>query len=259
MVCLDTIRSLKINLKKKINTIVLVVEGASYEFDLFDQIFRKVLHYKLVTNKRTKEKIREYNEYVFKGNEDQKIVIINTNSSNIGSITDDVEYRNNLYKLLYEKYLLDIKNVPVYYIWDRDEGSNDKTLVKRLISKMSNPYDNDDYDSGLLLLSYPCVESYTISCFEKDKIFVNGHPKEYCKKHCFWLLFITKHSLLKATLEMLKQLKRMGIDDFNIDDIKNINLFVLKYEDSYFKKNKKYMLLSFISYILLDQQIITFR
>ena len=60
----DTIKSLKVNIKKKINTIVLVVEGASYEFSLFNQIFRKLLHYKLVTKSRNQNEFKEYNEFV---------------------------------------------------------------------------------------------------------------------------------------------------------------------------------------------------
>ena len=162
MECLDTIKSLKINFKKRINTVILVVEGSNYEFKLFDQIFRHLLHYKLVTKSRNQSKFKEYNEYVMKDNENQKIIIINTKNSNIGSIVDDNQYRNELYIMLYEKYNLDIKNIPVYYIWDRDNKSNKSDIVRNLLLKLNNPYINDEFENGLLLLSYPAIESYTI-------------------------------------------------------------------------------------------------
>ena len=42
MISRDTSKSLKINIKKRIGTVVIVVEGATYEFELFDWIFRKI-------------------------------------------------------------------------------------------------------------------------------------------------------------------------------------------------------------------------
>ena len=41
MECLDTTKSLKINFKRNIGSVLIVVEGASYEFDLLKQIFKK--------------------------------------------------------------------------------------------------------------------------------------------------------------------------------------------------------------------------
>ncbi len=254
----DTIKSLKINIKKKINTIVLVVEGASYEFSLFNQIFRKLLHYKLVTKSRNQNEFKEYNEFVIKDNNNQRVIIINTKNSNIGSIIDDDKYRNELYKMLYEKYSLDIKNIPVYYICDRDNKSNKVNIVRKLLKKLNNSYCNDEFENGLLL-SYPCTEAYTISCFEKDKKIVNENIKNYVKSNNYNINLIDKYKIQRATLEMIKQLKNLGIDNFNIDDIKNINIDVFEKEEKIYKENNNYTLLSFISYILLDQGIITFR
>lgn len=259
MECQDIIKSLKINIKKKINTIVLIVEGSNYEFSLFNQIFRKLLHYKLVTKSRNQNEFKEYNEFVMRDNINQRVIVINTKNSNIGSISDDDEYRNELYKMLYEKYSLDIKNIPVYYIWDRDNKSNKAELVERLIKKINNAYGNDEFENGLLLLSYPCIESYTISCFEKDKKFVDGNIKDYIKFKNYNINQIDKYKIQRATLEMIKQLKSLGIDNFDIDEIKNINIDVFKEQEKNYKKYEKYVLLSFVSFILLDQGIITFR
>jgi hypothetical protein len=62
-----------------------------------------------------------------------------------------------------------------------------------------------------------------------------------------------------ATKEMIKQLNRLGINEFDIDNIKNINMETFNNEENYFKIHNKYILLSFVSCILIDQGIITFR
>lgn len=183
MECQDTIKSLKINYKKKINTVVIVVEGAKYEFDLLKQIFRNILHYKLLTKTRNQMEFTEYNEFVMSGNENSRIIVVNTSNSNIGTLEDDKEYRNELYKLLYNKYYLDIKNVPVYYIWDRDRESNPLDKTRDLLLKLANPYENENYENGLLLLSYPCCEAYTISTFEKNINYLKSNIKEYVKNN----------------------------------------------------------------------------
>ncbi len=198
MECLDTIKSLKINFKKNISTVLIVVEGARDEFQLFKHIFRDVLHYEYVEKKRGQTRFREFNEFIQKGNENSRIIVVNTSNSNIGSIKEE-KYRDDLYILLYEKYGLDIKNVPVYYIWDRDCDSNDEDCTKSLLVKMQNPYENDDYMSGLLLLSYPCSEAYTISCFDKNKEFLDVKPKVFVKDKGLAISDIEKNNLLKAT------------------------------------------------------------
>lgn len=265
MECQDTIRSLKINFKKNINTIVLVVEGAKYEFDLFKQIFRNILHYKLITKSRNQVEFTEYNEFVMRDNEQSKIIIINTTNSNIGSIADGDDYRNELYKMLYEKYGIDTKNVPIYYIWDRDQESNPSEVTRELLEKLSNPYENDNYENGLLLLSYPCCETYTITNFEKNKKYLDEDIKEYVKNNNYELRYINRYKIQMAVLEMMKALDRIHVKYdsaecyFNIDDIKNINLNTYKVEEEMFLKNGHYALLSFISIILIDLGIITFR
>ena len=135
MECLDTIRSLKINFKKNVGPVVIVVEGAEYEFELLNMIFRHILKYKLITKSRNQATYKEYNEYVMKDNENSKFIIINTKNSNIGTIEDDEEYRDAVHKMAYEKYNIDLKNCPLYFIWDRDNKSNKSDIVKKNIKK----------------------------------------------------------------------------------------------------------------------------
>ncbi|WP_303797281.1 hypothetical protein [Ruminococcus flavefaciens] len=77
-----------------------------------------------------------------------------------------VFFLDNLFKELIEKYDFDIDNAAIFYIYDRDDRSNtDNAFIENLLSKLGNSRDNPDYGrQGLLLLSYPSIESFTLSC-----------------------------------------------------------------------------------------------
>ena len=60
MDCLDTIKSLKINFKRNIGTILIIVEGASDEFELLKQIFRKIFHYNYIEKSRNQYNFKNY-------------------------------------------------------------------------------------------------------------------------------------------------------------------------------------------------------
>ena len=57
---------------------------------------------------------------------------------------------------------------------------------------------------------------------------------------------------------MIKKIKRFGIN-FSLKNISFINIMVFEKEEEYFKKNENYILISFISVILIDLGVITFR
>lgn len=254
----DTTKSLKINFNKPIGTVVLVVEGEKDEFVLFQKIFCNILHYRLITHTRRSRKFKEYNEFVSSKNRDSKIIVLNTSESNIGKICDD-SYRNEVFKLLYQKYDIDIKNVPVYYVWDRDASSNQAELTKHLLSILTHPYDNGNYENGLLLLSYPAIESYLIANFEKSKWNILEPLKKYVKKKMFYITYFNQHTILCAALEMIKGLQKLGVRDFHIDEMKRINMEVFELEENYYSNHQYYFLLSLVSILFLDLGILSFR
>ena len=71
----------------------------------------------------------------------------------------DDNYLDEMYKILYEDYGIDVKNIRVYFVWDRDPDSNDYDSTKKLISTFGNSMDNGINMNGLLLLSYPAIEA----------------------------------------------------------------------------------------------------
>ena len=261
MDCLDTIKSLKINLKRNIGTVLIIVEGSSDEFELLKQIFKNILHYNYIEKSRNKQNFKNYDEFVMKGNENSRVIVINAKNSNLSSIKKDKDYLNEIYIKLYEKYDIDIKNVSVYFIWDRDNKSNPKSIVKESIEKLGNSMENKNGDmNGLLLLSYPSLESYIISNFDDRTIFIKEkNLKRYIKKHNYNISKIDKHTLLKATVMMHKVFLKLEIDEYNLDDFSKTSIEIFEKQEKHLNNKKYYYLLSLISLILLDLNIITSR
>lgn len=261
MDCLDTIKSLKINLKRNIGTVLIIVEGAADEFELLKQIFRKILHYNYIEKSRNQRNFKNYDEFVMKGNENSRVIVINLKNSNLSSIKKDKDYLNEIYIKLYMEYGIDIKNINVYFIWDRDDQSNPKGVVKELIEKLGNSIENKNGEmNGLLLLSYPCLESYIITNYDNKTIFLkDNNLKKYVKDHDYKISKINRYMLLNATVMMHKVFLELVVDKYNLDDFSRTSLKLFEGQENVIQNRKYYYLLSLISLILLDLNIITPR
>ena len=259
MECLDTTKSLKINFKRNIGTVLIIVEGASDEFDLLKQIFRKILHYNYIEKSRNQQNFKNYDEFVMKGNENSRVIVINSKNSNLSSIKKDEEYLNEIYKSLYFDYGIDIKNINIYFIWDRDNNSNPREVTRDMLSKLGNSQENKDGEmNGLLLLCYPCVEAFIISNFDMKTLFLKEkNLKDYVKNNDYKINRINRYTLLNATVMMHKSLIELGVNNYNLDDFSKTSLKVFDKQEIIFKDKKYYSLLSLVSIILLDLNIIT--
>ena len=256
MECLDTINSLKINFKRNIGTVIIIVEGEKDEFNILKRIFRDILHYRYIEKKRNK-RIKDYDEFIMQGNENSKVIVINLKNSNIKNIENDIEYKNQIFNLLYDKYNIDIKNVPIYYLWDRDTHSNSKQLTEKLITSLGNAYENNDYDiNGMLLLSYPSIESFVIENFDMNiDMIKSNNIKNYLKKKKYSISNINKHTLLKSVVKLHKNLLEIGIDNYDTSNFSNTSMNIFNYQESLYKNKGYYKILSLLAIILIDLNI----
>ena len=261
MECLDTTKSLKINFKRNIGSVLIVVEGASYEFDLLKQIFRKILHYNYIEKSRNQQNFKNYDEFVMKGNENSHVIVINAKNSNLSSIKKDENYLNEIYKQLYLEYGIDVKNINIYFIWDRDNESNPSDVTEDLLSRLGNSIENKNGEmNGLLLLSYPCIEAFTISNFDKQTTSLKEKDlKKYVKDNDYKINKMNRYTLLDATVMMNKGLLECGITEYDLDDFSKTSLKVFNAQELFLRSKKYYNLLSLISIMLLDLNIITTR
>lgn len=257
MECQNIIKNLKIDKNKSIGEVVVVVEGESEEFKLLKHIFIDILDYNYVPIKRNKIMRDEFKSNT---NPNSTIIVANTSSSNIKSIMEDSDYQDKMYNLLKQEYNRSLKNVPIYILWDRDHDSNDKNIVLKTLNSFRNLLDNDYDMNGLLLLSYPCVESYEISNFDKQlykKGFISSdEAKTLFRSKRYSLANINEKTLLIAIANMHRGLFNLGINNYDPSNFYSVNKKVFDFEEEIYLKEQKYMALSLISVMLVDLGII---
>ncbi len=249
---------MKINKDKSIGRVLFIVEGGKTEFTLLRRMFCNVLGYEYVEKRRDKA-----NFFRSRNISTSKIAVINTEESNISDICDENCYLDSVFETLISEYDFPVDKAAIYYIFDRDPKSNvDVPLIKKLISQLKNAYENEDgLRGGLLLLSYPCIESYVVANFidnthliefsigEEVKAFVAGKNTEiqYNK--------ITEDTIKKAASEMMKYIEAEQII-FDIDNIGNINFEMFEKQEIGYSKYNTYKLVSLLSVALIDLGII---
>lgn len=248
-----------LNKGKSIGKVLYIVEGGKTEPYILHKIFTKVFDYQVETILRDKG----YHKYNSKENLTSQVFVINAEESNIKNIDKDNEFLNNLFRTLIEDYDFDVDNSAIYYLFDRDNQSNtDLTLIKELLTVLTNSRENENYlRQGLLLLSYPSIESFTLSNFQKDsfntKIKTGDDLKTYLHTKNINHQNITDETLLFATKELLKAFSVMNIDnDYDIDNFGKCNMNIFRYEEETFSEEKLYKALSLICISLIDLALI---
>lgn len=249
---------MKINKNKSIGRVLFIVEGGKNEFSLLRRIFCNVFGYEYVEKRRDKA-----NVFKNKNISTSKIAVINTEETNISDICDKNCYLDRVYELLMSEYNFPVDKASIYYLFDRDPESNrDLALISKLISELKNSYENDGgMRGGLLLLNYPCIESYTVSNFIDDthkltmalgnqvKSFVTSKNKE------IQLNKISESTIEKAACEMMKFMETEKFP-FDIDDFGGTNMSIFNYQENYYKQNGGFRLLGLLSVALIQLGII---
>lgn len=256
MECQNTIKNLKINKNKMVGRkVVIVVEGESEEFKLLKHIFVNILNYDFVTIKRNK--VIQY-EFKSKVNDNSTIIVANTANSNISSIIEDNNYKDKLYELLSSEYKESLKNVPIYILWDRDVESNSKESTLKALNEYKNAMDNDENMNGILLLSYPCLESYEISNFDKQLYRIKLKNSEEAKKKSkkYSISKINENTLLQAVGNMHRSFKAVNINQYDTSNFYDTNIKLFNYEENMYHTEKLMNALSLISIMLIDLGII---
>ena len=254
---------IKFNIKKNVGKVLYIVEGEKREINLLGMIFKKVLGYKEVITRSRNGK--EKYTYTNKENENSKIVIINSEKSNVASITNTKFIEEQIETIKQYDLEFNYENCAIFYIFDNDR-ENDEKNIRKLIKMYTNsrePNDMNKFDSigGMLLLSYPAIETFVISNFEKDMInfnkrfdFENQKLKSYIGSKKYDDYKISIDTLTNAFIEMIRSLKKIDIQQINLDDLKECNSKVFDYE---LKNSKRYML-SLILISFIDLGIIEF-
>ncbi|MHC1773565.1 MAG: hypothetical protein AB9907_17865 [Flexilinea sp.] len=130
------------------------------------------------------------------------------------------------------------------------------------VEKYGHAYDNEDGSQGLLLLSYPAIESFMISCLCKNSFqfeFGTGKDlKQFAGKSQFNQQLIRGETEFLCSIHELESFfHSIGIDNFDIDNFRETNLQVYDAERNYYKMSKAFRLASLLSIVFFDLGIIT--
>ena len=254
---------------KRIGQVLFIVEGEKTEPNLIYKVFSGILGYQM-------DRLYRNGTYrVFHPTQDpySKITVINTEESNIRFIDKDNEFLNRMFSMLIEDYQLDIDNSAIYYLFDRDPASNtDECFIRHLLSCLESARDiNADMTrQGMLLLSYPCIESFVGMNLLKNSI-------QYCQGkgiqsgselkralHEDGLLAnnISEQTILHCADELLCSLKTIGIETQtntfmnSLDRFAETNSTIFDWQEAQRKAGYPYGLLSLLVIALLDLGLI---
>ena len=247
---------MKLNKDKHIGRVLFIVEGSRTEFSILRQIFCNLLGYSYIEKRRNRPTYFESTNDRF-----SKVGVINTQESSIRDISENEVYLDEVFDVLREQYQFPVDQSAIYYLFDRDPKSNtDPALIEKYILSLVNPYDNDDYKAGQLLLSYPSIESYIISNFRdtantprfllgKDaKAYIGGNTDIQVNK-------ISEETLIKAAVEFLKYLSSERIA-FDIDDFSEAGHMVFTKQETEYLSGKGFRLFSMLALAFLQMGII---
>lgn len=167
-----------------------------------------------------------------------------------------------MFKVLIEEYDFDVDNSAIYYIFDRDNHSNnDVPFIKELISTLGNSRENENYNrQGMLLLSYPSIEAFTMSNFHNNSFDEEVSTGTHLKQHLNYLKYfpnnINEDTLKFAVSELFKSFNQMNIDNYDLDDFSDCNMDIFNFEEGNYTNNEMYRILSLLCISLLDLGIL---
>ena len=268
MDCQDTMK-FEINKGKRIGQVLFIVEGLKTEPNLIYQIFCKIFGYQM-------DRLYRNGEYrVFHRTDDpfSKITVINTEESNIGFISKDNEFLNRMFETLIEDYQLDIDNAAIYYLFDRDPASNtDKTFIEDMLSKLASARDiNEDMErQGLLLLSYPCIESFvgmnllsnSIDYCWRKTVSLGDDLKKSLQQDGLIPNKISEQTLIHCADELISSLSLIGVEttkdafQASMDHFTDTNTCVYEWQEQQYGIKNQYGLLSLFIMALIDLGLI---
>lgn len=244
-----------INKSKNVGNVIFILEGSVTEFDLLKKVFVDILGYQFEELRRTNT-----SGFLLHGhNPHSRIVGINFKGNRLFDIIE--EEKNELFFRISDELGIKPENAAIYYIYDRDVKSYGIDEVRTYVEKYQDPYGTDIGDQGQLILSYPALESYTVSCF-RDKTYETSYElgrelKQYAAQNSYTIQMLRNEThIIHATSEMDCALSSYGIDEYDLDNLGQTLLDLYDCEQQAYLDTRKFSLVSALSFVLLELGVI---
>ena len=245
---------------KNIGNVIFVVEGGrtdtgGAELRLLRKIFSDILGYEV------RELRRGCEEFIGYGiNPYSCVFALNLTKNQLTQLTEDS--LDELFRRIKSDFNIKPENCPVFFLYDRDYLSyKPNELRGKYVKKYNDPYGDEKGNQGQLLLSYPAVESYLLSCIQDDvylqEYFLGKDVKPLLAKIGFSEESIeSEEQLIHAVDEMNNGLKSFDIDTYDLDNLAPVLLDAYDAQQRKLKTDGAFSLLSFVSMALLELGII---
>ncbi len=268
-----------IDKSKNIGNVIFVVEGGrsetgGLELRLLKKIFVDILGYEV------QELRRGSDEFICHGKISSfHVFALNLPKNQLTQLNEDS--LDLLFQRLRDEFYLKPEDCPIFFLYDRDVLSYGRNEIRSpYVKKYTDPYGTSEGEQGQLLLSYPAIESYLLSCLKDDtvdlscklgkdaKILLSQeiYPDEAKDKtdiHQKMMEFIfpnntfmAEERLIHSVNEMNKGLNKMGLFTYDLDNLSSTLLDVYDYEQKNYKDNDSFLLFSFVGMALLELGVI---
>ena len=250
----------KLNKGKNIGAVIFVVEGGrpdtgGTELKLLKAIFSDILGYEVRELRRGSDEFIGYGE-----NRYSRVFALNLPKNQLTQLTEDA--LDDLFRRIRDELKVKPEDCPIFYLYDRDYLSyKPNELRKKYVQKYVDPYSSETGDQGQLLLSYPAVESYLLSCIHTD-VFVERYYLGKDVKPVTARLGISADAIrsdahiIHALEEMNRGLIALGIDGYDLDHLGSVLLAVYDAQQDLVKRERAFSALSLISMALLELGVI---
>ena len=269
----------RIDKNKNIGNVIFIVEGGRQntggtELRLLKKIFADILGYEV------QELRRGSDEFVGYGcNPQFRVFALNLPKNQLTQLTEDAI--DVLFGKLRDEFGIKPEDCPIFFLYDRDALSYKRNELRgKYVKKYTDPYGNDNGDQGQLLLSYPAIESYLLSCMQDD-IYKQSHLLGQETKNSLANLTTSNDSedktdihiknvdsvfteeideaekrLIHSIDEMENGLAEMGINQYDLDNLASTFLDVYDIQQQKYISENIFILFSFVGMALLELGVI---
>lgn len=246
---------MKLNPTKRIGKVLYLVEGDVDEVIILSHVFGKILNYTVVSYDKRNDNVTCL---VNPKDKYSRVFIVPMKYSAVSKIESSTDYIDFIYHRL-KAFGLEKDECAKYLIFDRDNSSNTHETLIHLFKTFKNSLDNDLEINGLLLISYPCVQSFLCECFgDQTRLSSSSLMKQYTSQ--FKVEDIAEEELLNGVEIMMRTLFNITLQPvFNVnelDDMESINAKVLNYQDQHLVSKHVYVTLSMLFISFIDLGII---
>ena len=250
----------KVDKSKIIGNVIFVVEGGrpetgGTELRLLKSIFSDVLGYEVQELRRGTEEFIGYGN-----NKSSRVFALNLPKNQLTQLTEDA--MDELFSRLKTEFSIKPEDCPIFLLYDRDYKSyKHNELRGKYVRRYTDPYSSEEGYQGQLLLSYPAVESYILSCIQEnvfEQRYLLGTEAKVQLAQCEFSeeeISEDEH-IIHATTEMDKGLANFDLDGYDLDNLGSTLLAVYEEQQNIVKEQQQFSALSLISMALLELGVI---